>query len=289
MSSKYRIDYGADGSTEITVPSSKTKAGKSANDNQAGTMPPQGMMPPGYGGGPYPYPQPYREPLRIPAIVNTGLTIVFAAAVFFGAERYAPQPYRPSTLVGGYEAEIGSQVAAAQNAERARFEAYQAEVKVAAETQVKETEKLLESILQYYQALHERGRIMAQAASDMQGRYVTERMSQKKDVQSSDMAIISLATLIGRGLNIVEPGMGDDALAYAEQLEQGVVQGLTEAAQEGARADLHDWDLGVPQPAEVARLIARVPVMEIPEPPPLARHYNATQPTDDGASQNGGR
>ncbi|NJS14842.1 MAG: hypothetical protein HC788_09800 [Sphingopyxis sp.] len=162
-------------------------------------------------------------------------------------------------------------------------------MKIAAETQVKETEKLLESILQYYQALHERGRIMAQAASDMQGRYVAERMSQAGQIQSADMGIISLSTLIGRGLNIVEPGMGDDALAYAEGLEQGVVKGLTEAAQEGARVDLHDWDLGVPEPTEVARLVARVPVMDIPKPPNLARHYNATQPKNENASPQGER
>jgi hypothetical protein len=283
MTNKYRIDYAEDGSTEITVPAGK--AGTSANDNQTGMTPQQPMMQPGHGG----YPYRYREPFRIPAIINTGLTICVAAALFFGAEKYGPYEFKPSTLVGGYEASIGAQLKAAELNEQARFEAYQAEVKVAAETQVKETEKLLESILQYYQALHERGRIMAQAASDMQGRYVGERMSQANQVQSADMGIISLSTLVGRGLNLYEPGMGDDALAYAEQLEQGVVQGLTQAAQEGARVDLHDWDLGVPEPTEVARLVARVPVMEIPEPPPLARHYNATQPVNDSASQNGGR
>ena len=286
MTDKYRIDYDSDGAAEITVPAHKAGKTKSAGGAPpAPMMPPQGSIPPGYGG----YPYPYREQFRVPAIINTGMSIVFAAAIFFSVERFAPMEYKPSTLVGGYEASIGSQLAAAQNEEQARLDAYQATVRVAAETQVKETEKLLESILQNYQAVYERGRIMAQAAAEMQGRYVAERMAQAGQIQSADMGMISMSTLVGRGLNLLEPGAGDDALAYAQQLEQGVVQGLTEAAQDGARVDLQDWDLGVPSPAEIARQIAQVPVMEIPDPPNLARHYNATEAGEESAPQDGGR
>lgn len=287
MSNKYRIEYGTDGSTEITVPSSKAKPGKSANDNQAGAMAPQGMMPPGYGGGPYPYP--YREPFRMPAIVNTGLTIVFAAAVFFGAERYAPHEYKPSTLVGGYEASIGSQLAAAQNEETARLEAYQAEVKVAVETQAKQNEMMLQAILQHYQATYDRAKTMTEAANNFQARYLEARISQTTTVQSSDAGIVSISKLIGRGLNLIDPGSGDAALEYAEDLTAGLEAGLTEAAQEGVRVDLTDWAYGLPSPSEVQSLIASVRPVQIPEPPPLARHYNATENQNDSAPQNGGR
>lgn len=268
MSDRYRITYGEEGAAEISVPSGAQRAER----------PEQSIYPPGVG----PYAIRYREPLRVPAIINTGLTLIIAAGIFFGAERHAPHAYKPSTLVGGYEASVDAQLKAAELNEQARFEAYQAQLRIAAETQVKETEKLLEGVQRHYEELFIRGRIVAQAATDLQTRFVAARMAQREQVQATDMSLISVATLFGRVMNLVEPGSGDEALGYAGQLEQGVIKGLTQAAQEGAQIDITSWDKGLPTPEEMARAIDRVPVMTIPEPPHLARHTSA--PANDAAS-----
>jgi hypothetical protein len=109
-------------------------------------------------------------------------------------------------------------------------------------------------------------------------------------VQSSDTSIITIAKLIGRGLNLIEPGSGDSALEYAEDINGGLVAGLTEAAQEGVRVDLTDWNFGLPPPAEVQAMVVSVRPVQIPKPPKLSRHgYGDDTTNEDRAPQNGGR
>ena len=103
------------------------------------------------------------------------------------------------------------------------------------------------------------------------------------------MGVVNMAKLLGRGLNLYQPGLGDEALAYSNTIEEEMAQRLTQAAQDGARIDITGWDAGLPTPDEVRKQIAQVPVMEIPEPPPLARHSNAAEAGEESASQDGGR
>jgi hypothetical protein len=238
---------------------------------------------------PYGYP-PYKEPFRLPAIINTGLTIIFAAGLFFGAERYAPRDLKPSTMVGGFEAEVGAQMKAAELNKQARFAAYEAETKLAVETQAKQNEMMLQAILQNYQAVYDRAKIMAEAANNYQGKYLDARIAQTTAVQSADTGIVGISKLIGRGLNLIEPGSGEAALEYAENLNDGLVAGLTEAAQDAVRVDLTDWNFGLPPPAEVQAMVASVRPVQIPKPPKLSRHgYGDDTTNEDRAPQNGGR
>lgn len=270
--SQFEIAYTPDGPAQV----------RSAE----GSPPP--ALPPAY---PHAYPMPplgypYRERFRLPAIVNTALTLVVAGAVFFGAERFAPEAYKPSTLVGGYEAGVETQIKAAELNEQARFAAYEAELRLAVEMQAKQNELVLQGVLQNYQALYERGRMMAEAAMRIQTQYISTRMSQQSEIQSADMGIISMSTLIGRALNLVEPGAGDQALAYAGTLSEGVIEGMADATREGAKVDLTDWNVGVIPPEAIKAELARVVPPRLPTPPHLARHVEpdadltATQATE---------
>lgn len=266
---KYRISYAEDGTAEITMPA-----------RGAGTHQPASAV--GQHGQGVANAYPSREPFRLPAIVNTGLSIVFAGVIFFSVERFAPHDFRPSTLVGGYEASIDMQLKAAELNEQARFENYMAELRIATENHNKEVEKLLESVLAHYAEVYARGRIIAQAATDIQGRYVAARMAQAEATQSADVGVTNLAVLVARGLNLYQPGMGDDALAYAETRRKELADALTKAAQDGASIDVTGWDAGLPSPEEVARELNSVPLMKIPEAPPLARHHNAIEGRQQG-------
>lgn len=277
MSHEYEVEYGQDGKAQINrVPQ---QAQRAMPQDQGGyyQQPPSG------------YP-PCKEPFRLPAVVNTILSIGFAAVVFFGAQRFAPHDFKPATMVGSFEAEVGGQMAAAELNEKARFAQYEAEVKVAFETQAKQNEMMLQAILQHYQAVYERAKIMTEAANNYQGKYLDARIAQTTAVQSSDTSIVTISTLLGRGLNLVEPGSGDSALEYADNLTEELEAGLTEAAQDAVRVDLTGWNIGLPPPSEVQAMVASVRPVQIPKPPTLSRHgYSDQAQQEDRASQYGGR
>lgn len=227
------------------------------------------------------YPEPYRRSFRLPAILNTALTIVFAAACFFGMERFAPHDLKPSTLVGGFESSVGAQLKAAELNEQARFTAYEGEMKLAVETQAKQNEMLLQSILQHYQAVYDRAKMMTEAANTYQGKYLDARIRQVDAIQSTDTAVVSIARLAGRGLNLLEPGSGDEALEYADNITEGLEAGLTKAAQEGVRVDMTGWNYGIAAPTEIQAMMASVKPTQLPKPPNLARHYQSTPQSSD--------
>jgi hypothetical protein len=109
-------------------------------------------------------------------------------------------------------------------------------------------------------------------------------------VQSADTGIVSISKLIGRRLNLLEPGSGEAALDFAENLTEGLETGLTQAAKEGVRVDLTDWYYGLPSPDQVKSQLASVPAVRIPKPPKLSRHgYGYDTQQEDRASHNGGR
>ena len=230
------------------------------------------------------HPEHYRPPFRVPAIVNTGLTLTFAAIIFFGMEKYAPHDFKPSTNVGGFEASVGAQMKAAEVNEQARFAAYEGEMKLAVETQAKQNEMLLQSILQHYQAVYDRAKLMTEAANTYQGKLLDATITQTAGVQSSDVAVASIATLVARGLNLLEPGSGDYALEYAENINEGLQAGLTEAATKAVRVDMTGWNYGIAAPTEIQAMMASVRPTQLPKPPNLARHYQSTpQPSESKA------
>jgi hypothetical protein len=277
MSHEYEVEYGQDGKAQINrVPQQSQRP---MPQDQGGYH-----QQPQYG-----YP-PYKEPFRLPAVVNTILSIGFAAALFFGMEKYAPHDLKPSTTVGAYEASIGQQLKAAELNEQARLSQYEAEVKVAVETQAKQNEMMLQAILQHYIATYERAKTMTEAANNYQGKYLDATISQTAGVQSSDVGIVSIATLAGRGLNLIEPDSGNAALQYAEKINEGLRKGLNEAATQAVRVDLTGWSYGLPPPSEVQAMIASVRPVQIPKPPTLSRHgYSDQAQQEDRASQQGGR
>jgi hypothetical protein len=279
MNHDFEVEYDVNGTAQINrVPQERAQRAMPRDQYDGQHYAPQ-----------YGYP-PYKQPFRVPAIVNTGLTIIVVAALFFGAQQYAPHDLKPSTMVGGFEAEVGAQMKAAELNEQARFAAYEAETKLAVDTQAKQNELMQQAILQHYQAVYDRAKTMTEAANTYQGKYLDARISQVTAVQSADTGIVSISKLIGRGLNLLEPGSGEAALDYAENLTEGLETGLTQAAQEGVRVDLSDWNYGIPPPSEIKAQLASVPAIKIPSPPKLSRHgYSDDTQQDNRASHNGGR
>jgi hypothetical protein len=274
MSQEYEVEYGDDGTAQINrVPQQQPNCGM-PRDQYGG----QHYAPP------YGYP-PYKQPFRVPAIVITGLTIIVAAAIFFGIERYAPHDLKPSTNVGAFEAEVGAQMKAAELNEQARFAAYEGEMKLAVETQAKQNEMMLQALLQHYVATYDRAKLMTEAANNYQGKLLDATITQTAGVQSSDVAVVSIATLVGRGLNLLEPGSGEAAIEYAENINEGLQAGLTEAATKAVRVDLTGWNYGIAAPTEIQAMMASVRPTQLPKPPNLARHYQSAPPPSESKAR----
>lgn len=211
----------------------------------------------------------HRPRFAIPAIIKTGTTFILAAGIFFAAERYGPVEVRPSTLVGTYNARLVEAEKAAELRQQAKYEAWASLVKISVEQQVEQYKALNQSSLVRYQAALERGKLLAQATTQIQGQYVAARIGQTQASQSGDQSIINLARIFGRVANVVQPGYGDHALEYSESLRTELSDQLTEAATNGVTISVEGWDTGLPSVEELQLQIQSLKPIEIPPPPAI--------------------
>lgn len=218
-------------------------------------------------------PSDYRPKRRfhIPAVVNSGLSILFAGALFFGMEAVAPERLRPSTLVGTYEGRVESAVASAVKASELRQQAviedYMAQLRVYAEQNNEHYKAIMLTYADNYRAVYDRGKIVAQAAVQMQTEYQRQRMALSTQFNSADIGVSQMATIIGRGMNLFEAGAGDAALNYANNIKTEVIGEFTEDAKSGSATSIVDWDVSVPPPDTILERMESLKPMPLPVPP----------------------
>ena len=121
-----------------------------------------------------------------------------------------------------------------------------------------------------YQAGYDRAKIYAEAATRMQGQYAQMRMNQVNAQTGAENGIINMVKMIGYGMNALESGSGDQALAYTESMSRDVSNRMTQAAMEGARIDVTGWDTNLPSPETVRAELRRYQPVPIPPPPVLS-------------------
>lgn len=210
-----------------------------------------------------------REGFRIPSILKTASAFALGLLAVGGLEKYGPEEIRPSTIMGTYEARVTSAVKAAELNQQARFDAWAAEVKVASDQNAEAYRAAMNATLANYQASYDRAKIMAEAATRIQGQYVQVRMNQVNTESSSEMGITDWARLIGHGLNALETGLGEGLLTYSDDMSASVSDRMTQAAQAGARIDITGWDMGLPSPDSVRSELESYQPIPIPQPPVL--------------------
>jgi len=113
---------------------------------------------------------------QIPSILKTASVFVLGALALASAEKYAPDTWRPSTIIGTYDARITSAVKAAELNQQARFEAWAAQVKVASDQNAEAYRAAMNASVANYQAGYDRAKIYAEAATRMQGQYAQMRI-----------------------------------------------------------------------------------------------------------------
>ena len=207
---------------------------------------------------------------QIPSILKTASVFVLGALALASAEKFAPDTWRPSTIIGTYDARIASAVKAAELNQQARFEAGAAQVKVASDQNAEAYRAAMNASVANYQAGYDRAKIYAEAATRMQGQYAQMRMNQVNAQTGAENGIINMVKMIGYGMNALEAGSGDQALAYTEAMSRDVSNRMTQAAMEGARIDVTGWNTNLPSPESVRAELARYQPVPIPPPPVLS-------------------
>ena len=211
-----------------------------------------------------------RRRFRIPSILKTASVFALGALALAGAEKYVPDTWRPSTIVGTYDARVASAVKAAELNQQALLDAWAAQARIATEQNAEQYRAAMAAINTNYQAVYDRAKIYAEAATRIQGEYARMRMSQENAQSGAETGIINLVRMIGHGANALEAGSGNDALAYSDAMSRDLSNRMTAAAVEGSSINVTGWDTGLPSPETVRAEIARLRPVPIPPPPVLS-------------------
>ena len=191
------------------------------------------------------------------------------AALLFGAEMYAPPGFRPSTFLGTYDARVAAAVKAAELQQQILFDAWAAQVKLAADQKSEQYKAVTQGVLANYNATYDQAKIYAQATTEMQGRLAASIIAQKQGEHGADIGLINLARLWGQVGGAFDGASAEAAREYADQRSAELTSELIGAAQTGVRADISGWNINIASPQDVAATLATIKPLEIPAPPSL--------------------
>ena len=245
---QYNLDYGADGASQ---------SGVVAIPPQAAGQPFQIVMPP--------------QKKRISAGAGMIAGVILSVGALYAVETFAPEALRGSTFVGSYGGRVEAEIKAHDLETQAKFLDWAEEVKVSVAQQQEQYRAAAQGMLTNYQAAYDRSRIYAQTTAQIQHEYVQQRTDIARQQQGTDNLIVNLARLYGHGANFVEPGAGNSALEFADQIGEQMQDEVTEAVRTGATISIEGWDTGLPPPSQVRADIDRMPPVKFPDLPKISR------------------
>ena len=208
-----------------------------------------------------------RRGFVIPSIVKTTTAFLMAGGVFFAAEAYAPPQYRPSTIMGTYDARVTAAVKASELQQQAKLELWSANAKLAVAQHEQEYKAATEGVLGNFSAAYERNKVVKSALMQMQNAYVQNVMGQVTARQQTDNTVINLTRLWGRIANGFEEGAGDSALRYADNLGSELSDELLAATRAGVQVKLDDEENPLPTPEEVRSELGKIKPLQLPPLP----------------------
>jgi hypothetical protein len=208
-----------------------------------------------------------RRRWRVPSILKTASVFALGALSLTALEKYAPVTWRPSTIVGTYDARIASTVKSAELNQQARFEAWAADVKIASEQNAENYRAAMKVMQDNYVASYQLANIYAQSAAQMQGRFMEAKLQQANAQSSAETGIINMTKMVGLGLQALGEEKGDAVIAYSDAMARDVADRMTKAAIEGARVDITGWNANLPSPQAVRADIERFAPKPVPPPP----------------------
>ncbi|MFZ2996031.1 hypothetical protein [Sphingobium sp.] len=210
-----------------------------------------------------------RRGFAVPSIVKTTAAFLLGGAVLFGMETAGPVEFRPSTLMGTYDARVEEQVKAAEMRVQGRYEGWAAQVKASAEQNVEQYKMKSQGVITAYQAGVERAKIFAQLTGQLQSQLAGAQLSRVSGEQSGEVGMISMGRVIGDFMNVFDSGSGDPFHHWAENTQNRLETELEDAVLKGAKVAIDGWDTGLPAVSDLQRQLDAIEPMKVPPMPSL--------------------
>ena len=211
---------------------------------------------------------------RIPAAVNTAITVIICGGVFFAAVRFAPEGYRPQDFAAEYASEIAGEVKQDEGAVDAEVQAYVNGVRASYEQRIAQYGRIAEGFLEAYKASAMLNQQQMEAANRLRGSFVDRQMGQTVQANGTNLSIANLGEMLGTVQNFVEPGSGDGALAEAQRQREIAANRLQDTATASAQVDLSGYVNQLPSPETLRRQLDSIPPLDLPPPPRFERGGN---------------
>ena len=217
----------------------------------------------------------------VPSIFKTGVTFLVAGTLFFGSEIILPENFKPSTLVGTYDARVNAAVKVAELQQQAEYEGWAVRYKTTYDQNLEQYKAATQGVLRNYDASYQLNYTVMTGYIQLHQQYKGVLYSYTQQTQSADMGLSNMSTGWGRILNLLEPGAGDSALNYADNLKSGMKSELREAAADDFPLELKDWQSKLASPAEVRASLENIPLL----PPPPMPQIGEDAPRQDFSSK----
>lgn len=212
-----------------------------------------------------------KRKFRIPAALNTAITMLVCAVFFVVAMRVAPEGFRPQDIAAEYASEIAGEVKEEEGAVDAEVQAYVNAVRAAYEQRNAQYARIVEGYLEAYKAAVALNQLQVEANNRLRGAYVERQMGQSVQASGANVGLANGAEALGTVLNWLEPGSGDNVLAEAER-QRGIASGrLEDAAITSAGVDLTGYVNALPSEEALRQRIDALPPIDLPPPPRFMR------------------
>lgn len=212
-----------------------------------------------------------RRKFRIPAALNTAITVIVCGILFAAAVLYLPEGFRPQDVAAEYGSEIAGEVKEDEGAVDAEVQAYVNAVRAAYEQRNAQYGRIVEGYLEAYKAAVAVNQMQLDAANRLRGAYVERQMGQSARASGTNVGIANMAELVGNVQNWLEPGSGETVLAEAER-QRGIASGrLEDAAVTSANVDITGYVNALPSEDALRQRIDALPPIDLPPPPRFMR------------------
>lgn len=248
--SQYELDYGNDGhGQQVNLPPSPAPKTDIAQPTSLhGAVPPTSPR------------------FEMPASFKTILTVCACFAAFIAVEKYAPKEFKISYLMGSYNRELAEAEKEGELNAQAKFEDWAIQTKYTYDQNLEQYKAVSQGILRYYDGTYQLSNTALSGYIQMHQQYKGVLYTHTQQTQAADMGFSNLATIIGRTLNLAEPGLGDGALDYASDLNSGMRSQLRSTSAEDFPLQMKEWHEMLPSPAQVRLELESI---TLATPPPL--------------------
>ncbi|MCA0373904.1 MAG: hypothetical protein LCH83_13760 [Proteobacteria bacterium] len=212
----------------------------------------------------------------IGSLFKSAATLGFGLFLAFGVEKYAPQEYKISEIVGTYEANVeGIVLERTKGIETyylTELESYKGEVNAYVEASNAAARSRNDAVLQHYKASYDRNQILTQSYLNLRSFSVQKFVNIAETLNSTDLGVSSGSLAVGRLFGKVDPALGQAFMNYGTEGGELAARRLEEYFKRGMAIELPDANDFLPTLEDVQNELDGIKTPDAPRPPRLVRY-----------------